>query len=218
MEGRIAGLDSLEGIQEPGDLVFRVLRRECYSEAGLILGNGRVANCRHEESFFFELRGSLKAAGLGSQTIRHNWRKRRFREAQSAAQLAHSLPEARVSFSAERGSDDLDSGDCRRRRRRWGSGGENEGSGLVEEEVDKGLRATDEASGGANSLPQSTHVNVDSLAGLRLLGQSLPASAKDAGGVGFVDHKPGFVMVFERGDFGQRRLVAFHREDAFGHD
>ena len=101
MKGQIAGLDSLKAVSEPGDLVFGVLRRERDSEAGLIFGNGRVANRRHKESLFFELRGNLKAAGLGSQAVRHDGGRRRFGESQSAAQLAHSLPEARVSFSAD---------------------------------------------------------------------------------------------------------------------
>ena len=218
MGGRIVGLDSLEGVGKPGDLAFGVLRRERDSKARLIFGNGRITNCGHEETFFFKLRGNLQAAGLASQAVRHNGGSRRFGELQSATQLAHSLPEAGVSFLADWGLDDLDSGGCRRRRRRRRRGGENEASGLVDEEVDEGLGSADEASGGADGLSQSAHLNVDGLSGFGLFGQSLPAGAEDAGGVGFVDHQPGFVTIFERGDFSQRRLVSFHREDAFGHD
>ena len=153
MNGRIAGLDSLEGVGKPGDLVFGVLRRKRYSKAGLIFGDGRIANRRHEETFFFELRGNLKATGFGSQAVWHDGGRRRFGELQSIAQLAHSLPEAAVSFLADWGLDDLDSGGCGGGRWRRRRGGENEGSGLVDEEVDEGLGAADESSGDADSLP-----------------------------------------------------------------
>ena len=68
-----------------------------------------------------------------------------------------------------------------------GGGRVDEGTGLVNEEINPFAGGGEVAPGGTESLAESTHLEID--AGLKgeFFGESLPGVAEDSDGVGFVE-------------------------------
>jgi len=196
------------------------------SEASGAAADGRITDGRDEEPGGAGGLRALESGGAVADVSGEDGTLRGAGEARPKGRLTGGgggggvdvLPEASPALCTFRGLKQLECGQgggclCGR-----GCGAEHEAAGSLDEPVDEVAGAGDEASGTAEGFAQSTHVDFDLVGEAGGGDEAFACGAEKAGGVGFVDHQPSAVTVFEFDQGTQGRLVAVHAEDGLGDD
>ena len=211
-----------DGAAKRGDVLRSVRGGDGDAQAGGAAGDARVTNRRDENAALAQAGGQIHGLALLADVEREDRALHRRQGAAGADEFVlefiDPLPEARAErFTFGRLNQSNGSRRSRGGRGDWGRA-EDEAAGPVDEQFDELARAGDESARGAQGLAQSAHLNLD-VAGQPLrLGESAAVLSEKAGGVRFIEQKPGAVLLLELDDFAQRGEIAVHAEHAFGDD
>ena len=136
-----------------------------------------------------------------------------------ASSVAQRFRSSKQRFSALRLLlDDVERRDGRGRRGGGRGRGKHVRPGTIHQPLDKRPAAGDESAHAAQRLAERADADVDAVFDAQVLGHAPAVRTENARRVGFVHHQHRVESLGQIGQFGQRRQVAVHAEQAVGHD